>query len=757
MKRKQINHPLLLVAALLLSVTPLTAAPDEKNPAFGTSPAAPAALPKAETTVAPEVRDSIENIYNLNEVVVTATRTPLALKNTPVITRVISAREIETSGARSIQEVLSNALAGVEFHQAGFGTQMLFQGLDARYILFLVDGERMAGETYGNIDYARIPVGNIERIEIVRGASSVLYGSNAMGMVVNVITRTPKHGVEINASAGYAGFYEKDNNTAVAGVPEYNSKLDIPNIDANLSVGLTLGKLRSQTYLSYLGVDAFNPVSTEEEERFYPELKITSITMGPRGPQSSVRYVSDTTLKAPIDTAGLSVGGSRSFNVRQRFDYQVNDKLSLFWSGSYFNRSQYDFANSINNGGEGTAWSNESYNAYSMQAGAEYRPDSRQVWRLTYYGDLYQRNLDTLELVVPKQRHAYNLPRLLWTMEAGRYNRVTAGAEFLNETLNFDLNPDGYDDRKQLNTFSAYAQDELTTNIGLSFVGGARVDWNDKFGWSVTPKLSAKYALGDVNFRANYAQGYRNPSLKEMYMKYRIPMGGMSANSTWIVGNPDLKPEYNQYVSLSAEYSRGFFNASATGYVSYFSDKIDVRREQIDATTTYLVYDNIDKSTFSGLELMLRARLVKGLFVMGNYNYIHQTENAPEASTQYIFVSPHTAALRLDYMFTCGTTDFALNLSGRFVGEKTYDDMMTIVEMPATGPQLPTVYSGNYTSRADAYTTWGAMASVTFAHDLTLSAGVENLFDYAPAVVNFNSGIVPPRNFFVRMSYRFIR
>ncbi|MDR2936190.1 MAG: TonB-dependent receptor [Rikenellaceae bacterium] len=755
MKRMQTIRTLAAIAALLCSVARVAAATDEKIPAI---PAFPAAnIPPASPETVPTLRDSIENIYNFSEVVVTATRTPLTLKNTPVITRVISAREIETSGARSIQEILSMELAGVEFHQAGFGTQMLFQGLDARYILFLIDGERMAGETYGNIDYARIPVGDIERIEIVRGASSVLYGSNAMGMVVNVITRTPKRPVEISASAGYGGFYQKDNNTPLTGIPDYNSKLDVPNIDANLSVGLALGKVRSQTYLSYLGVDAFNPVSAEEEERFYPELKITSITMGPRGPESKVRYVADTALKAPIDTAGLSVGGSRSFNVRQRFDYRVNDKLSLFWSGSYFNRSQYDFANSINKGSDGSAWSNESYNAYSTQAGAEYRPDARQVWRLTYYGDLYQRNLDTLELLLPKQRHVYNLPRLLWTMEAGRHNRVIAGAEFLNEALNFDLNPDGYDDQRRLNTFSAYAQNELTTNIGLGFVGGVRVDWNDRFGGSVTPKFSVKYVVGDFNFRANYARGYRNPSLKEMYMKYRIPMGGMSANSTWIVGNPDLKPEYNQYVSLSAEYTRGFFNASATGYVSYFSDKIDVRREQPDEYTTYLVYDNIDKSTFSGLELMLRARLVKGLFVMGNYNYIHQTENAPEASTQYIFVSPHTAALRLDYMFTCGTTDFALNLSGRFVGEKTYEDMMTIVELPAAGPQLPTIYSGNYTARADAYTTWGAMASVAFTPDLTFSVGGENLFNYVPSVVNFNSGIVPPRNFFVRMSYRFNR
>ena len=128
---------------------------------------------------------------DMNEVVVTATRTPLPLKNTPVITRVITSRDIERSGAVTLQQALERELAGVEFHQAGYGSSLSFQGLDSRYVLFLLDGERIAGETYGNIDYSRIPLSIVSRIEVVRGASSVLYGSNAMGAVVNVITKSP--------------------------------------------------------------------------------------------------------------------------------------------------------------------------------------------------------------------------------------------------------------------------------------------------------------------------------------------------------------------------------------------------------------------------------------------------------------------------------------------------------------------------------------------------------------------------------------
>ena len=81
---------------------------------------------------------------DMNEVVVTATRTPLPLKNTPVITRVITSRDIERSGAVTLQQALERELAGVEFHQAGYGSSLSFQGLDSRYVLFLLDGERIA-------------------------------------------------------------------------------------------------------------------------------------------------------------------------------------------------------------------------------------------------------------------------------------------------------------------------------------------------------------------------------------------------------------------------------------------------------------------------------------------------------------------------------------------------------------------------------------------------------------------------------------
>lgn len=127
----------------------------------------------------------------LQTVVVTATRTPKALSDIPVITRVITAEDIEKTDATNIRDLLQQELPGLEFTYS-MGHQVLnMGGYDGGNILFLVDGERMAGESMDNIDFSRLDMSNIERIEIVKGAGSTLYGSAAMGGVVNIITKSP--------------------------------------------------------------------------------------------------------------------------------------------------------------------------------------------------------------------------------------------------------------------------------------------------------------------------------------------------------------------------------------------------------------------------------------------------------------------------------------------------------------------------------------------------------------------------------------
>ena len=118
-----------------------------------------------------------ESDINLNEVVVTGTRSEKTLKNVPVLTQVISAQQMLNLGITNITDALQNMVPGLDVNHFGTRTSITLQGMDAKYVLFLVDGERIAGEVNGDIDYSMLNMENIDRIEVVKGASSSLYGS----------------------------------------------------------------------------------------------------------------------------------------------------------------------------------------------------------------------------------------------------------------------------------------------------------------------------------------------------------------------------------------------------------------------------------------------------------------------------------------------------------------------------------------------------------------------------------------------------
>lgn len=187
---------------------------------------------------------------DLNAVVVTGTRTEKSLMNTPVLTQSISIQELNNKDVNDITQALEFVVPGIEFASQAQGKSISLQGIDPQYMLFLIDGERMAGETYGDVDYSRINIADIERIEVVKGASSTLYGSNALGGVFNIITKTPANKLDINASTRF-------------------SKFNTQNY--RLSAGSKMGKLSSQISVVYDKTDGYdllegNSYRTQEKE-----------------------------------------------------------------------------------------------------------------------------------------------------------------------------------------------------------------------------------------------------------------------------------------------------------------------------------------------------------------------------------------------------------------------------------------------------------------------------------------------------------
>jgi outer membrane receptor for ferrienterochelin and colicins len=174
---------------------------------------------------------------NLNEVVITGTRSEKTLKNVPVITQVINASQMMKLGITTVTGALQTMVPGLEVSQFGTRASITMQGMDAKYVLFLVDGERIAGEVNGDIDYSMLNLENIDRIEIIKGASSSLYGSNAIGGVINIITKQNTEPFDAKIYSRFSAY-----NELVTGG----------------GIGLMKGKLGSRTSFNYSSTDGYD-------------------------------------------------------------------------------------------------------------------------------------------------------------------------------------------------------------------------------------------------------------------------------------------------------------------------------------------------------------------------------------------------------------------------------------------------------------------------------------------------------------------
>ena len=159
---------------------------------------------------------TIESKDSLQEVVVTGTGTQHLLKDAPVQTEVISRQALRNFAGRSIEDILSQLSSSFDFEQGDMGSQMQMNGLGNSYILIMIDGKRLHGDVGGQNDLGLIDPNNIERIEIVKGASSALYGSDAIAGVINIITRKHDEGIMLEDKTRYGAYNDVRQHNGVA-------------------------------------------------------------------------------------------------------------------------------------------------------------------------------------------------------------------------------------------------------------------------------------------------------------------------------------------------------------------------------------------------------------------------------------------------------------------------------------------------------------------------------------------------------------
>jgi len=172
----------------------------------------------AMSASAQETKQSQDLSVELNPVVVTGTGTHHRLKDTPTPVEVVTANEIKKAGITDFREAMTALVPSLSFSTNSMGDYLMLNGLSNKYVLILINGKKLTGDSSNNIDLNRIDMSNVKRIEVLKGAGSALYGSDAIGGVINIITNQPINDITVtsNTKVEERGQFTQTANVAVS-------------------------------------------------------------------------------------------------------------------------------------------------------------------------------------------------------------------------------------------------------------------------------------------------------------------------------------------------------------------------------------------------------------------------------------------------------------------------------------------------------------------------------------------------------------
>lgn len=641
------------------------------------------AVPQVSAQSILEGKETEDLSLMLEEVVVTGTGTEHYLKDAPVQTEVITRRALEQFQARSMEELLAGLSPSLTFHDGSMGSHIQLNGLNNDYILILIDGKRMNGDVGGQNDLNLLNPANIERIEIVKGAASSLYGSDAIAGVINIITK--KH-------------HDKTEFTSTSRVGAYG------DVRESASLGLTIGQVKSMTGVNFHHTDGWRNTDLQWNQQ---QLK----------PGSTMK----------------TVNRSTNYTLTENLDWNVNDRLSLTASGSYYERWV------VRPHGPWSYLPNDFYyRNYGFAAGGKYRLGKRNYLTadLSYdrYGYFYDYKLQEVTdyfkdgdriTYFPGQRIKQSVQRQVLGQAKGVFyigdrHLLNTGFEYLYNHLESPHHIDG--DRASVYTLAAYAQEEWTAADDVVLTAGARGTVHKETGFNLSPKIAVLYNKGDFRLRASYALGYKSPTVKELYYNYTATLGGGSL--TAYHGNKDLKAQTSQYASVGAEYAGRKFQASVTAYANFLRNMIELveinltAEEKLDEIEKSKMYLNLTQARIWGVDFTFNYQPVQTLTVSGGYSFSDPRAQYPDQGADYMKYIPidatsqHNATLNASWHHTWSRYRLGLAVYGRYQSVRRYVE----------------------DNDADAFQTWRINTAHTLLGmkkwALTLNVGVDNLFNY---------------------------
>jgi outer membrane receptor for ferrienterochelin and colicins len=477
-----------------------------------------------------------DTLYGVgDDVVVTATRSERKLSNVAVPTKVITQKTIQQAGSLRLSDVL-NEQAGL-FLTNGFGTGVQMQGLNPDYTIILINGEPLVGRNAGVLDLNRLTVGNIKKIEIVKGPSSSLYGSEAMAGVINIITEKPVE-TKFNTSVRYG---------------TYNT------LDANVGGSIHWGKL---------GINAF--VNSYTSDGF------------------SIRPNTATRTVAPLFRLTNQLQISYPFSAKTKLD------VTLRYSYEHI-KNEY----AVSNGGITTySKGKEIHNDYNIAPVITHTFNSKLKTALRLYASQFTATQDLnnagTSLYHDVLSHRFTRAENQTDYILNKNISFNAGVGYTQEGVR-SSRYDNEDDRKLNHIAYGFAQAEIIPIKNLTIIGGFRYDYNQLFTAAFSPKLAAMYKVnGKLKFTASIGRGFKAPDFRQLYLNFtNSAAGGYSVFGTLEAQSQinklaaagqiqsyeddyyklkDLKPEFSTGINVGTQWQ---VNSKANISINLFRNDIE--------------------------------------------------------------------------------------------------------------------------------------------------------------------------------------
>lgn len=541
-------------------------------------------------------------VYSFDEVVVTATRTENDVKKVPASTQVITQEDIKRGGATSVRNALSMyANIFQKSKVRGGGHDIIIRGMETKHSLVMVNGHRISNEADANglgnaMSLDRININDVEKIEIVRGPSSALYGSEAMGGVLNIITKPSKEqtlltGLE-HTSEDTSHWWHADTGR----IGNFSMTLDARFNKINRSMPDTATESdpygTAQTYNASLNYYVNDHSYVNAYMDYYSQHLKTD--MG----TPAMKPITLTTSSGKMSLSGqamLEGTGSKAFKQKN---------YGISWNGK------------------------TDKNDWQIQAYM-----SKFNWSTTsntkVLGSIPPAGMEGMFNYLLQQKNAYDFnhdEHNMWAIE-GRdslrvndHHRVTFGAEYVKDKVSgtglgangdsvYSITENGTtksSSEKTLSSYAAYLQDEI--EYGKWFIVPAiRYDHHSAYGSHTSPKIGVTYNATDhFRIKANYGDGFKAPSVSQLYYDLDMQMG---PNWVHLTGNPNLKPEKSKSwdLGVEAEFGKGY------GSLTYFDNDVDNLIASIPKGTdnnghSLYRYENVNKARIKGLENTLGYR-----------------------------------------------------------------------------------------------------------------------------------------------------